>query len=862
MAFYSYSVKETLRSFFGESIIDSMRKPHDTWFTLEDEKNLIPLLWQYADEQAVDLCLEDRYLLDTIIEDDYIAYIIQKNKDQYAYLMFMVTEDNPLFCLDTEYAKTIIKQWESNGYRTFILRECIGFNGFPATNQFSLCTHLSPGLGAELYELGKIHGSDALIVLTHSCWSHYARKLVWLSKTQNKKEYECLFENDVKITKEQDRTEKLLSSGIDAVMRHLDGAPLVIAYRIAENSNAFRRVLISGSREIDLSISRRNLIATFTYKKGKSEQIIDRRDSADTGLLAQIPKLRTVKALDVIKIHGYAIQAQYEGNIVRKYYLANFTEREIPSTVLVDGFEFSESVLNTVTIDADGAAVFSNGYVIPRHILYYHSYRQAEIEKTDVDLCSYSGVIVHSWYRLPLLEIKSMFSARQYWGTEEECFGPAMPWVDKYGNRTSEISLYRIGERDSRTGASEVLVEPTGKHGYLLEDGSWLAPPIYDSADDYEPEGYAKAVRIIEGIEKTVFLSERGEEILLPQNTDIRHFTNGRSAFNVEEWNGEYVDRGYYWDYDYVKPGKWGFIDLKGNIVIEPKYVFAIGFYNGGGEHSIVARFVDGKLSWGVIDLDGNEVIPCQYPELYSRWGEAVAFRLEEDGLYGLMDFDGHIIIDPMFGYIEAYDPKHRMITAGEDGDNLGVFSLDKKRMITPATFDCVDYDEHIITCEMQSTYEEKYYDYDGNELSFPEYDSIYEADDQIHVRVNGKVGIINLDGKELIPPVLDSGLERDIELYKKGFVISNEGKKQYGISRVTGECIVPNNYSSIDPCTDFIIGRHLNDANWCIRDTLFLWDGKKLLEGPYRRIKIDERTQEMTVETPLGKEFCTIEHS
>ena len=38
-----------------------------------EDKNLLPLLWQYADEQAVGLCIEEHFLLDTFLEDDYIA---------------------------------------------------------------------------------------------------------------------------------------------------------------------------------------------------------------------------------------------------------------------------------------------------------------------------------------------------------------------------------------------------------------------------------------------------------------------------------------------------------------------------------------------------------------------------------------------------------------------------------------------------------------------------------------------------------------------------------------------------------------------------------------------------------------------
>ncbi len=118
-------------------------------------------------------------------------------------------------------------------------------------------------------------------------------------------------------------------------------------------------------------------------------------------------------------------------------------------------------------------------------------------------------------------------------------------------------------------------------------------------------------------------------------------YVNDRRPVNAEKWGGEYPYAGYYTDCVYdLEPGKWGFEDATGRIVIEPKYVYAVGFWNGGGEHSVVARFVDDKLCWGVINLYGKEIIPCIYPGLYCHWGDAVAFKTEEDGLYGLMDFE------------------------------------------------------------------------------------------------------------------------------------------------------------------------------------------------------------------------------
>lgn len=51
---YDYSVKNVLNEYFGNNTIFEMRKPHKDYFESEQRENIIPLLWQYADERAVE----------------------------------------------------------------------------------------------------------------------------------------------------------------------------------------------------------------------------------------------------------------------------------------------------------------------------------------------------------------------------------------------------------------------------------------------------------------------------------------------------------------------------------------------------------------------------------------------------------------------------------------------------------------------------------------------------------------------------------------------------------------------------------------------------------------------------------------
>ncbi len=836
-----------------------MRKPQESIFAEGEEDDLLPLSWQYADSEAIRLCLDERFLLDTILEDDYIAYIVQLDTEKQAYLMFMVTEKEPYFHIDINYAKELINAWTAKGYKTYILRSCISaeYNGKNARNKFSFGTHISPGRSTALHELKTVNGKDILVFYSHPCWEYYYRKLIFLSHTHNRQEYECLFEIDTLITKGEEKTKDVITAGIGAVIDFLNDNPIQIGYSEFKDTETYSQFLLAGDKELNLFVNRRNLICELNIKDFSGKLIRDESSRPYGSLIERIPTLLSVRALDPQAMHGYAIQLAYADNSIRNYYMNSFDEPELPTVTEILGCKFTKDDLFSAKADSDGNVRFRNGFIIPKHFLYYLSYRQVQIEYTNNLVYAQDGIEIKSVYKLPLNEFKSHFSARQYRGRPGECFGPKRPWIDAEGKRVSDIAISSEDRSDFKIGAAKVCVEPTAKYGYLNDDGTWLVPPIYEKADKFST-GSAKAVRKINGVETTFLLTEDGKEKPFPYDFDVRHFYEALCPFNTEKWNRpSRPDPGYYYDFDEVIPGKWGFVDADGKVVVEPQYVYAVGFDNGGGEHSVVARFVDGELCWGVIDKTGAEVIPCEYPGLYCRWGEAVAFQREKDGDYGLMDFDGNVIVEPMFGYIEEYDPKHNLISAGDSEDDLGVYSVALGKMITPAKYDCIDFDDHMISCEIKYTCNEEYYDYDGKRLPFDEYSGVFEDHGLLKVWKDGKLGVIDWDGTVIVPPVMENGLNYNLDYYRRGYLITGS-RKLKGLSKVSGETILPEVFTEITLKKDYVIASLRTSANWSIKDSLYALDGKLLMEGPYRNMYITGNGL-LSVETPTGVEHFVI---
>lgn len=68
-----------------------------------------------------------------------------------------------------------------------------------------------------------------------------------------------------------------------------------------------------------------------------------------------------------------------------------------------------------------------------------------------------------------------------------------------------------------------------------------------------------------------------------------------------------------------LQDGLWGFIDISGNIVIEPRFENAKSFSMG------LAPIYQNN-SWGYIDIDGNIVIPTEYVEAFSFSNSGTAY--------------------------------------------------------------------------------------------------------------------------------------------------------------------------------------------------------------------------------------------
>ena len=140
--------------------------------------------------------------------------------------------------------------------------------------------------------------------------------------------------------------------------------------------------------------------------------------------------------------------------------------------------------------------------------------------------------------------------------------------------------------------------------GFMRRDGSFLTPMIYYHARDFS-EGLA-AVEIEKDklMSYWGYINERGEYAIMPQFDDASSFHEGLAfvttkerdscgyidkrgkfiiKYPVEGCSMEWIEECYF--VEGIAPAcngkKWGYVDRKGNWVIEPNFNFACSFHDG-----------------------------------------------------------------------------------------------------------------------------------------------------------------------------------------------------------------------------------------------------------------------------------------
>ena len=256
-----------------------------------------------------------------------------------------------------------------------------------------------------------------------------------------------------------------------------------------------------------------------------------------------------------------------------------------------------------------------------------------------------------------------------------------------------------------------------------------------------------------------------------------------------------------------------GVIDRSGNTVIEAKY-----------DNVVIPN--PEKALYICYEGETPKTLNDKQEELFTNYQNVNPIRLqnitsdlmyeksvltyEQDGKYGLIDFNGKQVTKPIYEEITGLPYKEGELLVKQDG-KYGVINIRGKKLID-IEYDKISVDGYytsennykyagyIISNTTNEGYRYGYINYDGKLLLEPEYNELSRVIDildnenaYILCAKNGQYGIMKND-EELITNEYQS-----IEYDESNKLFTLEKSKKFGIANLDGKVIIPTEYSQID---------------------------------------------------------------
>lgn len=285
---------------------------------------------------------------------------------------------------------------------------------------------------------------------------------------------------------------------------------------------------------------------------------------------------------------------------------------------------------------------------------------------------------------------------------------------------------------------------------------------------------------------------------------------------------------------------KWGVMDTKGNIIIEPTYEEMIIIPDNTKPVFICMKNVnyqDGTYTSKVVDEKGKTIyeeydkveVIYNHDENNNLWYENNILKVQKDGKYGLINLEGKELLSPSQDAIDVITGTKSVFVTTTDNkkglvDNMGKVIIENKyQEITSLTnqyengfivknnegkYGVINYDTTVALeekyDEIKNVYgNEKYVVKEANVLkivntkgeSFLEnkFEEVKEINlDNITIKENGKYGIVTINGEEKLPSEYD-----DITYAFSNYYIAEKDNK-YGIMSIDNQEALAFNYNYI----------------------------------------------------------------
>jgi hypothetical protein len=302
-------------------------------------------------------------------------------------------------------------------------------------------------------------------------------------------------------------------------------------------------------------------------------------------------------------------------------------------------------------------------------------------------------------------------------------------------------------------------VKKGDKWGLIDEKGETFLSATYDAIGKIDEFGFA----IIQIKDKVGLMNQRGEVVFNPQFQDIK-------IINSELFGVKQADN-------------WTIINKEQKIILKQKYNKIELLENG----AFLLFYWENKC--GLATREGKLITSAQYDAILPS--PVGTFYIKKNEKYGIMNLDGEEILSPKFDKIK-YDIQNFIFVQNE---NLwGIFDAQINEILPLEWQDWVSFSGSIIRLRKK----ENAVLFDLNTRQFitnKKYDNyIPYSDDKIVVRQGKKVGLINLEGRELLTCRYSEIQPFTNELYR----VKNEDF--WGLVQDSDSLVLPTKYDFIAP--------------------------------------------------------------
>ena len=342
-----------------------------------------------------------------------------------------------------------------------------------------------------------------------------------------------------------------------------------------------------------------------------------------------------------------------------------------------------------IPVKKDGHYLYINSdgeEVIPAKFDYADIFRNglALVKDTAADLYGY--INTKGDYQIePKYKSATVFSNDVAWVAEPDS---GLKVIDKKGKtlfmlpEAEMVSVYSEGIATFRNSLNKwgcvdkkgkILIEPKYKNSVIFLNGKAVAETD-------------KGVMVIDKKEKTLIGAGEYQYISPGETGSTCYIVNIDGNYGLVNEKNKFIINPQYDDLFFDgedllvfknDKGKYGWCDLKGNVVIKPKYESASGFRN-----EKLSSYSIAKDKYGFIDKKGKIKINAKYDNA-SYFHEGKAF-VEKDGKWGIINEDGDIIAEPQFEYILPHIGK---VLFAKIGGKYGIID-DKGKFIANPEYD------------------------------------------------------------------------------------------------------------------------------------------------------------------------------